>query len=603
VQGIIASRLDVLSEPEKALLQNAAVMGKVFWLGSVAIPDERAAAEEALLRLERKELVQRARRTSVEGEAEYAFRHLLVRDVAYGQIPRAARAARHRAAAEWLEGLGRPEDHAEMLASHYLSALEYTRATGRDDDELAARARSVLRDAGERASALNAWPAAARFYAEALALWPEDVPGRPYVEYRCGVALVNTDGSGTDLLTGAVDRLEAEGDVEKAASAAVFLGRALWGLHGDYRVHDEAVERALTLVGDRSESQARVEALAAKAGAANARGRVAEAVELIEQALPAAEHLGLDAQRVRLLELRGASRIGLGDEGGFVDFDQAVELGREARAFDALQNALNNRMTKEVSLGRLDNARQSASAMVANLENDRSLIQRRWVGAVQAELEFETGNWNEGLNVAEEWLVEADAGSPHVLEPMVRSFYALMLIARDDADSAREVEQLVHAFGERRGGAHQMTAHGAFALIQFGRREEAAELFADLLALGEAMASVLNDSALISAAWLACELGQTDAYSALLAHAPSRPWTKAALGICRGDYVGAAELQEQIGYRPGEAYARLRAAKELVAEGRRAEADVELQRSLAFWRSVGAARYVREGEALLAASA
>ena len=65
----------------------------------------------------------------------------------------------------------------------------------------------------------------------------------------------------------------------------------------------------------------------------------------------------------------------------------------------------------------------------------------------------------------------------------------------------------------------------------------------------------------------------------------------------------AAEVLDGIRYRPGAAYARLRAARELVAHGRRAEADAQLQRALAFWREVGATRYVREGEALLAASA
>ena len=59
------------------------------------------------------------------------------------------------------------------------------------------------------------------------------------------------------------------------------------------------------------------------------------------------------------------------------------------------------------------------------------------------------------------------------------------------------------------------------------------------------------------------------------------------------DEIGDAEL---------EALARLRAAEQLIAEGRRAEADEQLQRSLAFWRSVGATRYIREGEALLAAA-
>ena len=73
----------------------------------------------------------RSRRSSVAGEDEYAFRHALVRDVAYEQIPRAARVDKHRTAAEWMESLGRPEDHAEMLAHHYASAIEYARATGR----------------------------------------------------------------------------------------------------------------------------------------------------------------------------------------------------------------------------------------------------------------------------------------------------------------------------------------------------------------------------------------------------------------------------------------------------------------------------------------
>ena len=62
------------------------------------------------------------------GEEEFAFRHALVRDVAYGQIPRADRAAKHARAADWIEGLGRPQDHAELLAGHYLAALELDRS-------------------------------------------------------------------------------------------------------------------------------------------------------------------------------------------------------------------------------------------------------------------------------------------------------------------------------------------------------------------------------------------------------------------------------------------------------------------------------------------
>jgi predicted ATPase len=97
MQGIIAARLDALSYDEKRLLQDAAVVGKVFWLGAVeAIGGfDRRRTEDLVSALERKEFVQRARPSSVAGEAEYAFRHVLLRDVAYAQIPRAGRAGKH----------------------------------------------------------------------------------------------------------------------------------------------------------------------------------------------------------------------------------------------------------------------------------------------------------------------------------------------------------------------------------------------------------------------------------------------------------------------------------------------------------------------------
>src|SRR5207244_12715632 len=103
VQGIIAARLDALPEGEKRLLQDAAVIGKVFWLGAVEAVDgvTRWEAEELLHALERKEFVQRNRGSSVGSESEYAFRHVLIRDVAYGQIPRGARADKHDRVATW----------------------------------------------------------------------------------------------------------------------------------------------------------------------------------------------------------------------------------------------------------------------------------------------------------------------------------------------------------------------------------------------------------------------------------------------------------------------------------------------------------------------
>ncbi|MGH2682394.1 MAG: AAA family ATPase, partial [Actinomycetota bacterium] len=125
VQGILSARLDSLPREQKALLQAAAVLGRAFWAGALAHVAnlDRKDVEQRLHALERREFVRRERRATVAGETEYVFRHLLVRDVAYAEIPRRLRSERHRLAAEWIESLGRPDDHAELLAHHYLAAL------------------------------------------------------------------------------------------------------------------------------------------------------------------------------------------------------------------------------------------------------------------------------------------------------------------------------------------------------------------------------------------------------------------------------------------------------------------------------------------------
>ena len=213
-----ASRRD-----EKEILRDAAVVGKVFWVGR-ARPRRARCATATLHALERKGFVRRQRRSSVEGEAEIAFAHALVRDVAYGQIARADRAEKHRRVAEWIESLGRSEDHAEMLAHHWRSALELARAAGRDGGDLADRARLALRDAGDRAFALNAFAAADGTTTDALALWPEDDSERAELLFRRARALyIAGDERRQAALEEARDALLAAGDIEAAAEAEAFL--------------------------------------------------------------------------------------------------------------------------------------------------------------------------------------------------------------------------------------------------------------------------------------------------------------------------------------------------------------------------------------------
>jgi hypothetical protein len=73
--------------------------------------------------------------------------------------------------------------------------------------------------------------------------------------------------------------------------------------------------------------------------------------------------------------------------------------------------------------------------------------------------------------------------------------------------------------------------------------------------------------------------------------------------VLDGDYLNAAETFGEMGLRTLEAHVRLRAGEQLLAAGRQSEAEKQLERALAFWRSVGATRYVRRGESLLGKSA
>ena len=256
LQGIIAARLDGLPPAEKHLLQDAAVVGKVFWVGALGRERaERGDVEGRLHALERKGFVRRERRSSVADETEYAFGHALVRDVAYGQIPRIERARKHRAAAEWIEELSveRSQDHAQLAAHHWLQALDLSRAAGAVDVDLEARARSALVVAGDRAIRLGATAAAGELYGHALALVPADDPERPALLLRHGRALVRSGLDADAELSEATEQLLAAGEVESAAEATLARWWLAWnqGRAGDA---DALVRRALELVSDRPAS-------------------------------------------------------------------------------------------------------------------------------------------------------------------------------------------------------------------------------------------------------------------------------------------------------------------------------------------------------------
>jgi DNA-binding SARP family transcriptional activator len=124
VRALLAARVDALPDREKQVLQDAAVVGRVFWPTTLTSIDPRPDLGQALGALESRGLVVTRPRSSLPGETELSFRHGLVREVAYRSIPRGRRCRSHAAAGRWLEQLeaDRREEFIDLFAHHFEAA-------------------------------------------------------------------------------------------------------------------------------------------------------------------------------------------------------------------------------------------------------------------------------------------------------------------------------------------------------------------------------------------------------------------------------------------------------------------------------------------------
>jgi class 3 adenylate cyclase/tetratricopeptide (TPR) repeat protein len=606
VQGILSARLDALDPDEKALIQEAAVLGRVFWAGALAHVAnlDRREIEQRLHALERREFVRRERRTSVAGETEYVFRHLLVRDVAYAEIPRRLRAERHRLAAEWIESLGRPEDHAELLAHHYLAALDYVRATPQDVRALGERAREALRRAGDRALSLHAFEAAVRFYASALELWSAGDPQRPELLLALGEARYLAGESAEAALEEAVRELVAAGDAEQAARGEVILGQAEWE-EGRRDLAYEHVERAGELLRDQPPSPSKARVLSEVSRYHMLGGRNEEAVEVGRHALEMAKQLGLDEVRAHALNNIGTARGTQGDPSGVDDVRESIEIAAAAHSVEAYRG-WNNLGATYMALGDFRSAAEAWASGVAEAERHRLLPIARWLFFERLPVAYGSGRWDEFERLAAEFT--ADPRAPYYLWGYLNEFRGRVRLSLGDLGGAVEDAEAALANGRQAKDPQRMQgalAFAAFTAFTTRRTRECEELVDELLRLDPARIWVSHVvPPILDLAWVLTGLGRgQDFLDAAAVAGRSGPYLEAGIAFAGGDMERAADLCAEVGVLPNEAYTRLRAAEKLLEEGRRAEAEAQLQRALEFYRSVGAAFYIRQAEALMAASA
>jgi class 3 adenylate cyclase/tetratricopeptide (TPR) repeat protein len=590
VQGIIAARLDGLPADEKSVLQDAAVMGKVFWLGVLGV------GEQQLHALQQKDFVQRARRSSVEGEIEYAFTHVLVRDVAYSQIPRADRAQKHLHAAEWIESLGRPEDHAEMLAHHYSGTLALSRAAGHHVDDLIPRVRSALRDAGDRAAALNAWVQAEDYYAQALELAGEDDTEKGDLLLRLGRIRYFREETGEEMLAEAQERLVRAGARDPAAEAALMRADIAWQ-NGDSDTMRQRFGEARALIAGQPPSPVQAAILSEISRYEMVSDQNDAAIEHGLEALRVAEQLGLDDLRSQVLNTIGSARTAIGDARGFNDLQESIAVARSANAVSALIRATNNLGTMRVVYGQLREAWADLDETLRLAEHYGDGGMARWIrGGAKPGMAYNQGRWDESLAFAEAFIGSLEGS--HYQAPSSYNFRGLIRLGRGDHEGAVADAAIALDLARRIQDPQAlqptfaMSAHTYLVAGDEGRARETLDEAIDGLRPLGALGFVGVELHLVM--WVANVLGHEE--KEVLAAADRDPvqsvWLEVVRALAAGELVRAADLLDGIGSRTHAAFYRLQSG-----------AEQDVRAAVAFFRGAGATRYVQDGEALLAASA
>jgi class 3 adenylate cyclase/tetratricopeptide (TPR) repeat protein len=257
LQALIGARLDALDQTEKRTAQHASICGNVFWPGAVGhLVETKDDLMPSLQVLERRDFIRAHATSSIAGEHEYAFKHILIRDVAYGRLPKGRRVGLHVRFADWVEALLGTDELVEIVAYHLEQACRLAGEVSRSPIEPpVARAAESLMRAASKAERREGMREAERFYSRALnfvdSLDPETV-----AEVRLGRAGALVALGDLRLATAELDGVAVEAQrlrrPDLRCSALVQLGNVEQkrGRASDARRHLHEAEALASSLGD-----------------------------------------------------------------------------------------------------------------------------------------------------------------------------------------------------------------------------------------------------------------------------------------------------------------------------------------------------------------
>jgi tetratricopeptide (TPR) repeat protein len=391
LQALIAARIDRLAPEAKALLQRAAVIGRIFWEGALTrLSPDLDSLEEPLEDLLLREFVLAEPRSSITGEPAYKFKHVLIREVAYSGLSKSSRAEHHARFAEWLkERAG--EELLEIRAFHLDRATALlAELDGAAPVELQREAAEALTEAGVRAFAREANRSARQLFARSVELEP--TLRRRYLAASAAARLSDlpvVSREMEEVLAAAIQ----EGDRWTQGRALVALAEAAVLREADVQAAGQMIDQALEAL-EPDDLTGRFRALRARATIAWTRGDLVKEERVMQEAIELARQAGRkDFESEAADELASVYLARLELDRAAPLIEQAILLAEESGSAEARGRAL--RFAGQLHLYRrelddaeaaLDSARDYLAEAGAAWTLGRTLNYSAWVARHKGDL-------------------------------------------------------------------------------------------------------------------------------------------------------------------------------------------------------------------------
>jgi class 3 adenylate cyclase/tetratricopeptide (TPR) repeat protein len=339
LQALIGARIDRLPAGEKILLQRGAVMGRTFFAGAIdylSAEYDMDELEDMLDDLLLRDLITRQERSTISGETAYRFKHVLIREVAYGGLSKSSRAEYHTRFAEWLREKA-DKELLEIRAYHLDQACTlYAELDGRPPEELAKTAAKALQAAGRRALARESNQSARKLLLRSFELEP--TLERRYLAARAASQLGDLPVV-RDEMSVVAEQAAAAGARDLQTRALTALAETVASLDGEFVRATELADEALAVV-EPDDHEGRFSALDRRARVARWMGRLAEAEAFEQQALEEAQAAGRkDHEAKAALQLAGI-HIGRMEEAKAAPLvERALELAEHSGSIVARASA------------------------------------------------------------------------------------------------------------------------------------------------------------------------------------------------------------------------------------------------------------------------